>query len=607
MSQLRRLLGYVRPYWPWLLAGLGSMLITLGLNFVIPRIIRTVIDLVVLARDPRLLQYLALSVVGVAVLRGLFVFLERYSMEYMAQRVIYDLRNALYTHLQALPFSFYDHAQTGQLMSRATGDVETLRRALGFGLVQLLSNVLTLLGALALMLWIDWRLTLVAMATVPFLAMTVVRFATKVRPAYTEIQQQLAELTSCLQENVTGVRVVRAFAQEGYEREKFARQNRTYLEKTLAAVRLWAYYFPLINFLTGIGSAAIIWYGGLSVAAGRLTVGGLVAFNAYLMLLVNPMRMLGWVVNLAQRAIASSQRVFEILDTSSDIEERPGAIELPPVEGAVSFEGVSFAYGASREATAGAAAQPAGAVRGAAPVQTALRGFDLRVPPGRTVALLGATGSGKSTVINLIPRFYDPSEGRLTIDGHDIRDVTLKSLRRQIGIVLQETFLFSASIKENIAYGRSGATHEQIVAAAKAARIHDFIVSLPDGYATLVGERGVGLSGGQKQRVAIARALLMDPRILILDDSTSSVDTETEHLIQEALSELMRGRTTFVIAQRLSTVKRADLIVVLEDGAIADMGRHEDLLDRCEPYRQIYELQLRPQEPGGTAPERGLA
>lgn len=607
MSQLRRLLGYVRPYWSWLLAGLGSMLITLGLNFVIPRIIRTVIDQVVLARDPRLLQYLALSVIGVAVLRGLFVFLERYSMEYMAQRVIYDLRNALYTHLQALPFSFYDHAQTGQLMSRATGDVETLRRALGFGLVQLLSNVLTLLGALALMLWMDWRLTLVAMATVPFLAMTVARFATKVRPAYTEIQQQLAELTSCLQENVTGVRVVRAFAQEGYEREKFARQNRTYLEKTLAAVRLWAYYFPLINFLTGIGTAAIIWYGGLSVVAGRLTVGGLVAFNAYLMLLVNPMRMLGWVVNLAQRAIASSQRVFEILDTRSEIEERPGAIELPPVEGAVSFEGVSFAYGASMEAAAGATAHPAGAVRGAAPVQTALRGFDLRVPPGRTVALLGATGSGKSTVINLIPRFYDPSEGRLTIDGHDIRDVTLKSLRRQIGIVLQETFLFSASIKENIAYGRSGATHEQIVAAAKAARIHDFIVSLPDGYATLVGERGVGLSGGQKQRVAIARALLMDPRILILDDSTSSVDTETEHLIQEALSELMRGRTTFVIAQRLSTVKRADLIVVLGDGAIADMGRHEDLLDRCELYSQIYELQLRPQEPGGTAPERGLA
>ncbi|MDQ7793770.1 MAG: ABC transporter ATP-binding protein [bacterium] len=574
LTVLRRVLSYARPYWLWVIAGLISMLMGLALSLVVPGLIREAIDRAILREEAGILMALGVGVIGVTLIRGVFTFLERYSMEYVAQRTIYDLRNQMYRHLQRLSFSFYDQARTGQLMSRATQDVETLRRFLGFGVVNILANSLLFLSILGILAALHWRLTLVALLTLPFAIAVVVQFGRKVRPAYSDIQQQLAVITNTLQENITGVRVVRAFAREDHETEKFAAVNQGYLERALKAARMWAFYFPLVNFLTAGGTALVLWYGGREVIAGRLTPGSFVAFNTYLVMLITPLRMLGWLVNLAQRAGASSQRVFELLDTDPGIKDRPGARELPPARGEVVFEEVSFSYEEEN---------------GDRP---ALRGVSLVARPGETIALLGATGSGKTSIINLVPRFYDPTGGRILVDGVDIREVTLDSLRRQIGVVLQDTFLFSASLRENIAFGRPGARLDDIVAAAKAAHIHDFIQALPRGYDTLVGERGVGLSGGQKQRVAIARALLMDPRILILDDSTSSVDVETEYHIQQALEKLMAGRTAFVIAQRLSTVKNADQILVLEDGRIVERGSHDELLARAGVYAKIYELQL---------------
>jgi ATP-binding cassette subfamily B protein len=576
MDTLRRILGYTRPYARWMGAALVSMAGVLGLNMLIPWLTKCIIDEALLAGAHQRLGPLALAAVGVAVVRAGAAFVQRYSMEQAAQNVIYDLRSQLYEHLQTLSFAYYDRAQTGQLMSRVTGDVETLRRMIGFGILNLVSNAGTFVAVLVVLLWTHWRLTAVSLVVLPFFVYVAGQFAGKVRPAYRDIQAQLAAMTATLQENVTGMRVVRAFAQEDAENRKFHEVNWGYLEKELRAVRLWAFYFPLMGFLSALGTVFVVWYGGLEVMRGALTLGGLVAFNAYLMMLVVPLRMFGWIVNLYQRAIASGQRVFEILDTPAAVRDLPGAVEAPRFRGHVRFEDVRFAYPGTS--------------------QLVLDGVSVEARPGEVVAILGATGAGKSTLVNLVPRFYDPTGGRVTIDGRDVREFTLASLRRQIGMVQQETFLFSATISENIAYGRPGATAEEVELAARTARIHDFIVSLPDGYQTVVGERGIGLSGGQRQRVAIARALLMDPRILILDDATSSVDTETEYLIQVALSELMRSRTTFVIAQRLSTVKNADEVIVLERGRIVERGTHSELLLNGRRYQEIYELQFRDQE-----------
>ena len=572
MRILIRLLTYLRKYGFLVALALICALIVAGLNLIIPWFIKDIIDRALVQKHYELLMVLSLSIVGITALKGIFSFVQSYLMAYVSQKVIYDLRNAMYSHLQRLSFSFYDTAQTGQLMSRVTSDVDALHRFLGFGVVRLTSSGLIFLGILTVCLYLNWKLALVALSSSPLLISTVLRFGRKVRPVFYTIRQQFAELTAVLQENVTGVRVVKTFARETYETEKFSAKATQLFQKRLEAAKLWAYYFPYMNFLSSLGTTLILWYGGYQVIQGTLTLGELVAFNTYLLMLIMPIQMFGFVVYMLQNAIASGERIFEIMDTQSDVQEAPDAVPLSEIEGHVCFEGVSFQY-------------PGG--------QVALKDVDLDVRSGQIVALLGATGSGKSTIIHLIPRFYDPTSGRITVDGVDIRKVTLASLRRQIGIVLQETFLFSASIRENIAYGRTDASMTEIKEVARAARIHDFVVGLPEQYETQIGERGITLSGGQRQRVAIARALLMDPRILILDDATSSVDTETEHLIQEALSELMRGRTTFVIAQRMSTVKRADEIVVLKDGEIVERGTHEELMAQGGLYGEIYNTQLR--------------
>ena len=583
MQVMSRLLRYALRYWPRILAAVVLMFIGTGLVMLQPKIIQWTFDGVYEEGRWHLLAWMGLAVVVAAILQGLVNYGERLLMEWVGQRTIYDLRNRIYSHLQSLSFSFYDTAQTGQLMSRATADVDQLRRFVSFGIMRLVGNLVTFTFVLFTLLQMDWKLTLLSLGTMPFLALSVAAFNTRVRPRYRLIQQEMAELTTTLQENISGIRVVRAFAQEEREIAKFRAKNWRYLEENITTVRLWAFYFPLMQFVSGLGSALILWYGGRQVILGHLSIGQMLAFTALLARLVGPVRMLGWLVNMYSQATAAAQRVFEILDTNPEVRDKLGAYELPPIKGHVRFDNVSFAYDG---------------------INHVLKQINIDAKPGQRIAVLGGTGSGKSTLINLIPRFYDVAEGAITVDGIDIRDVTMESLRKQIGIVLQETFLFSATIRENIAYGRPHASDEEVIAAAKAARIHDFIVSLPDGYNSLVGERGVGLSGGQKQRIAIARALLLDPAILILDDSLSSVDTETEYLIQQALEVLMQNRTSFIIAQRLSTVKNADQIIILEDGRIVEQGDHDTLLAAGGIYREIYDLQFRSQEEAEVMAER---
>jgi len=575
MSVLGRLLKFAAPYWKRYVLAFIFLLAISGLTLLQPMVIRWVVDDVLATESYDLLIYGAVAIFGVAALKGVIQYLQRFNMAYAGQKVVFDIRNTLYKHLQQLSYSFYDQTQTGQIMSRVTSDVDAAQRFLSNGAIQIISNAVSFFATLILMLSLNWQLTLVAMVTVPVLAWRVQVYATKVRPMFTDIQQQVAVVNTRIQENISGQRVVKAFARKQYEMEKFERDNKELLQRSIRAERLSAINWSLMRLLTEMSLAIILWYGGRQVISTELTLGTLMSFNMLLGQLLGPIRMLGWQVSMVQRTIASGERIFEILDTQADVRDKPGAKPIGKIEGRVTFENVSFAYDG---------------------VNMVLKNINLDVSPGETVAILGGTGSGKTTLINLIPRFYDVTEGRILIDGIDIRDVTVESLRRQIGIVTQETFLFSASLRDNIAYGKPEATDHEIMEAAKAAHIHDFIMSLPDGYDTIIGERGVGLSGGQKQRVAIARALLMDARILLLDESTSSVDVETEMQIQEAFSRLLKDRTAFIIAQRLSTVRDADRVIVLDNGRIAEEGTHEELLQLGGIYTAIYNLQFRPQE-----------
>ena len=572
MKPLGKVLRYLRKHLLTTLGAYLSLLLATGANLVSPRLLQVLIDRGISAGHMRTIVLMALILVGVALVSALFTFLQGYLSEKASQSVAYDLRNALYAKIQSLSFSYHDRAQTGQLMTRATSDVEMVRRFTGMGFLQMLNAVVMLAGSLAVLFAMNWRLTLLILAIVPVALVLFSLFGRRVRPMFTRVQQNLAALNTVLQENLAGARVVKAFAREPHEAERFRRANQTLLDQNLAVFRTLALLIPTIFLVANLGTAGIVWYGGLQVIGGQLSVGELVAFNSYLFMVMMPVGMLGMIFSMIAQASASAERIFEILEAQSEVVEAPDAKPLPPVEGRVAFENVTFRYFGSGE-----------------PV---LKDISFVAEPGQTVALLGATGSGKSTIINLIPRFYDVSEGRVTVDGHDVREVTLESLREQIGIVLQETTLFAGTIGENIAFGRPEASQEEIEAAARVAAAHDFITSFADGYDTFVGERGVTLSGGQKQRIAIARALLRNPRILILDDSTSNVDFETELRIQQALDELMKGRTSFVIAQRISTVLNADQILVLDRGQIVARGTHEELLETSPIYAEIYHSQL---------------
>jgi ATP-binding cassette subfamily B protein len=570
-----RLLDYLRPYGPQVILAYTAMLFATLLNLFIPRVIASAIDQGLASGQAQALFAAAGLILGIAVLRSAAAFGQRYFGEWLTFRVAYDLRNDFYGSVQDLPFAFHDQAHTGDLMSRATGDITETERFVGIGLMDLLATVLLLVGVVVAMLLQDVQLALLALIPFPVLILTTLRFGATVRPLSRHVQDQMGVLSTTMQESMTGIRVVKAFAREPYEFQKFDRENAIWFKLRERLIRVWGNNWPFFTFLIAASNFLLLWFGGPMALSGTITVGTLFAMISYVLMLNMPAQRLGFLVNMAATADASASRVFEIMDTPSAIAEKPAAAELVNARGQVVFDHVSFGYQGD---------------------QRVLHDVSLAAQPGQTVALMGPTGSGKSSIINLIPRFYDPTAGAVRVDGYDVRDLTLDSLRRHIGIVLQEPFLFSATIAENIAYGRPDASLEEIIAAAQAAKAHEFITSFPNGYETRVGERGVTLSGGQKQRVAIARALLYNPRILILDDSTSSVDTETEHVIQEALQALMVGRTTFVIAQRLLTLKHADQILVLDQGRIVQRGTHDTLLAQPGLYRQIYDLQLRDQE-----------
>jgi ABC-type multidrug transport system fused ATPase/permease subunit len=621
---LLRCLSYLRPYWPLAARAYLALLGINALALAIPQFIRWIVDRGIGGQAVHLLGGSVLALLGLTVVKGGLTFLQGQWTEVASQSVAYDLRNAIHRKLASLSFSYHDRAETGQLLSRAVQDVERIRFVTGRAFLRLVDGIVLLLGTAAMLAWMNPRLALLALSPMPLLAWRAFRFGRLLRPLSLAIQNQLAVLTTRLEQNLRGARVVKAFAQEEVEIAHFDRENDRWFGLSARAARLQAFNEPLIDLIANAGVVFIIWYGGLLVIRDQLTLGELVAFSTYLAQLVQPVRRLGAIVPALTQAAAAGERIFEILDVESEVRDSPDATPLPPVRGHVRFEHVSFDYfhhqlrtdtprvptGVLTDTTR----VPTGVLTDTTRVPTGVLTDTTRVPtgvltdsrvltdmtfealPGQVIALLGATGSGKSTVINLIPRFYDPTAGRITIDGHDIRSVTLNSLRDQVGIVLQDTMLFATSIRENIAFGRPGASEEEIVEAARAAQAHAFIVMMPDGYDTLVGERGVTLSGGQRQRVAIARALLKDPRILILDDATSSVDTETEHLIQAALERLMEGRTSFVIAQRLSTLRLADIVLVLEKGRIAARGTHDELLRSSGLYAEIYHRQLRAQE-----------
>src|SRR5512134_1668481 len=529
---------------------------------------------------PQALVTALVFIVVFALLRGLFAFLQAYWAEKNSQSVAYDLRNDLYAKIHRLSFSYHDKNQTGQLMIRATDDVEKVRLFIGQGLLQLVGAVILLAGTVIILFTSNVALAWTAMPILPVAIVTFIIFASLAQPMFSKVQQKLSYLNTVLQENLAGIKVIKAFTREKEQQAKFRHAADETMDQQIAVSRLFTFMFPFIFLTANLGQAAILYVGGKQIIAGTLSLGAWQEFSIYLMYLFFPIMMFGMIVTQMGQAGASAERIFEILDAKSDILDKPGAVKLPEVKGDVRFENVTFRY-----------------FGGGEPV---LKEVSFEAKPGEAIALLGATGSGKTTIINLLPRFYDPSEGKITIDGYDLRDVTIDSLRSQIGIVLQETTLFSGTIRENIAFGKPDATLAQIQAAAQAAAAHDFIMSFPKKYDTHVGERGQTLSGGQKQRVAIARALLLDPRILILDDSTSSVDLNTEAQIQAALDTLMRGRTSFVIAQRISTVMSADKILVLDKGQVVAQGVHAELMESNAIYAEIYNSQILVHEKEGA-------
>ncbi|MEA2376671.1 MAG: ATP-binding cassette, subfamily bacterial [Thermoleophilaceae bacterium] len=569
MQTFWRLLGFLRPYRGAVLVSFALAAVAMGTAVLIPYLVGRTVDEI--RGDGAHLWPLALVMVAAGVLRLAFSVARRIVAGQVSLGVEYDLRNRMYGHLHSLELSFFDSQQTGQLMSRATVDLQSVRFFLGYGLIFILQSALTIVIAAGVMLALDPWLALIALAPTPFVIWTSFRYGRRNRPASQEVQQRIAELTAEAEENIGGVRVVKAFAQEDRQLRRFDRATKRVFEQSMVSTRLRAFYSPLIGFLPQLGLAALLFVGGKQVIDGNLSEGDFVAFYGYVLMLTSPMRMLGMALGMAQRAVASGERVFQLLDRAPRLTAAPDAPPLPAGGGRVELRDVTFAY------------------EGHEPV---LRGIDLDVEPGQTVAIVGPTGSGKTSLVMLIPRLYDVNEGAVLVDGADVRGVDPASLRREVAVVSDDAFLFSASMRDNIAYARPEASDDAVVAAAVRAGLGELLDELPDGLDTLIGERGLTLSGGQRQRVAIARALLAEPRILILDDATSSVDATTESRIKSALTEVMEGRTTFVIAHRLSTIALADEVVVLEDGRVAARGPHEQLLEESSLYREIAEKGL---------------
>jgi ABC-type multidrug transport system fused ATPase/permease subunit len=605
MATFNRLLGFLRPYRrgltvSWILASL-AMVMTVALPWLTGKAVEAISqgaraaqhhEGALRAHERDTLLTLALAILAAVLVRWALTYWRRMIAGRVSLGVEYDLRKLIYGHLQRLELGFFDHQQTGQLMSRGTVDLQAVRFFLGYGLVFILQSVLTIVLAGAVMVAVEPKLGLIALVPVPFVIVISYRYGRRARPAIGEVQQRIAELTADAEENITGVRVVKAFAREGRQLQRFRRSSGRVFEQAMVTTRLEATYNPVIGFLPQLGLAAVLLLGGRAVIHAHLTLGQFTSFYLYLNMLISPMRSLGVTLNLAQRATASGARIFQLLDREPLLSERPGAPPLPAGSGHVQLRGVTLRYadphdelGVSESARRGAAAETTTA-------RAVLRDIDLDVPAGRTVALVGATGSGKTSLVALISRLYDPVAGEVLLDGADVREVELGSLRAAVAVVSDDPFLFSASVAENIAYARPDAGREEIEAAARRAQAHDFVTRLPQGYDTEIGERGLTVSGGQRQRIAIARALLANPRVLVLDDATSSVDATTEQSIKLALAEAMAGRTTFVIAHRLSTIALADEIVVLDHGEIVADGDHEALLEESELYREIVEKGL---------------
>ncbi len=571
MTIYMRLLQYVKPYLPRMIVAIFCIILAASANLYVPWILRDVIDEVLSTKDMTMLNTIAIGIVIVFFLRGIFFFGQTYLMSYIGQKVIIDIREGVYRHLQRLSLSYFEKRQTGKIMSYITNDVAAVQGALVESMIELFTEGMTLIGSLGAMFYLHWKLSLLTLVTLPLVGQAINIFGKKLRTSSMAVQERTADITSILQESISSVRVIKSFAREDYEIERFQKENHQNFRAQMKNSQIMATLTPVIEFLSAIGVTMIIWYGGREVINDNLTAGSLIAFLIYTVNLSNPIKRLSRVYGNIQKAISAAERVFGVLDTKPEIEDIPNAAQLPTIKGYVAFNHVTFEYKKG---------------------EPALQQLNLEVNPGQVVAIVGPSGAGKTTIANLIPRFYDPTEGNITVDGIDIKTVTLQSLREQIGIVPQETILFNGSVHDNILYGKLEASHEEVVNAAKAANAHNFIMDMPEGYETQIGERGSKLSGGQRQRISIARAILKNPRVLILDEATSALDTESEKLVQEAVDKLMIGRTSFVIAHRLSTIKRADLIVVMEKGRIAEKGTHTELLAAGGLYSKLYQVQF---------------